>query len=77
VVRRHQVHDEGSEEFRDISAFSPIDDDADEFGEGVEVAGHDEPEAAVAEADRHGGAIDRWVNEGMAADDYWRARTSA
>jgi hypothetical protein len=56
VVRKHHVRDEGTDEFRDISEFSPVDDD-EYIGEGAEVSAHQTCEDAVAEAERHGGAV--------------------
>lgn len=73
AVRRHVVQDEGSEDFRDISEFSPVDEE-EYAGEGVEVGNYEEPTDAVESAAQHGGAADRWVNLGMAADSYWAAK---
>lgn len=72
-VRRHHVRDEGTDNFRDLSEFSPVDDD--EFrGEGVVVHVADDPDDAVRAAGAHDGGADRWVNHGTAADDYRRAK---
>ena len=67
---------EGTQEFRDISEFSPVDEE-EHIGEGVVVARCDDDERAVAGAEKHGGSLNAWVNLGMAADDYWAARTEA
>ena len=72
-VDRHVVLDEGTEDFRDISEFSPVDDD-EYIGEGVVVARVDDAMDAVASAGNHGGSQTSWVNFGMAADDYWTAK---
>lgn len=73
AVRRHHVLDEGTEDFRDLSEFSPV--DADEFlGEGVVVQVSDVADAAVQSAAEYGGSAERWVNHGIAADEYWRAK---
>jgi hypothetical protein len=75
TVRRHLVWDEGREEFEDISEFSPVADEED-IGEGAIVAELDTAEDAVGEALTHGGAVEAWVNSGMAADDYWSVKHS-
>ncbi len=72
-VRRHVVHDEGGPDFHDISAFTPVGEDED-AGEGVIIGTYSEPVEAVESASAHGGDPDRWVNAGMAADDYWRVK---
>jgi len=72
-VCRHRVRDEGTDRFRDISEFSPVDED-EYVGEGVTVATLPEPGEAVAAAATYGGADDQWVNFSMAADAYWAAK---
>jgi hypothetical protein len=74
-VCKHHVRDEGTDDFGDISEFSPVDDD-EYLGEGSEVAEHETAEAAVAEAERHGGGAGQWINYGMAAEDYARLRSA-
>jgi hypothetical protein len=74
VVRLHQVVDEGSDDFRDISEFSPLDPE-EYVGEGAEVASTETAESALDVARAHGGSADRWVNAGLAADEYWRAKS--
>jgi hypothetical protein len=73
-VTRHVVHDEGTDEYCDISEFSPVDADED-VGEGAVVAEFDEPHGAVSAAEGYGGASSAWVNFGMAANDYRLAKT--
>lgn len=73
TLRRHVVQDQGTEDFRDISEFSPVDEE-ECVGEGVEVGTFEEPNSAVESALQHGGSADRWVNFGMAADAHWAAR---
>jgi hypothetical protein len=73
VVRAHHVYDDGTPEFLDISSFAPV--DGDEYaGEGVELMHHREPEGALDGACDHGAVPDRWVNFGVAADEYADAR---
>lgn len=72
-LTRHVVHDEGTDGFADISEFSPVDEE-EEVGEGTALANFDDPDRAVLAAEEHGGSLDGWVNQAMAADDYWRAR---
>jgi hypothetical protein len=72
-VSRHVVYDDGDPDFRDISAFTPVDED-EYAGEGVVIGNYSEPGQAVESASGRGGAADRWVNAGMAIDDYWRAK---
>ena len=74
TVRRHVVLDEGTEEFRDLSEFSPVDED-EYIGEGVVVARVVDAVDAVSAAENYGGSRTAWVNFGVAADDYWAART--
>lgn len=76
TVRYHRVRDEGTNTFRDISEFSPVDED-EHVGEGVTVAMFAEPGEAVVSAASYGGADDRWVNSGMAAAMYWAAKHRA
>ncbi len=73
VMSRHVVYDDGTEVFQDISEFTPIDEE-EYVGEGVTVGSFGEPGEAVEAAASHGGVADRWVNQGMAAADYWRAK---
>ncbi len=74
-LRRHVVHDEGTEEFRDISEFAPVDED-EYVGEGVTVERADDAQTLLRLAEQHGGASGRWVNQAMAADDYWTAKSA-
>lgn len=65
VVLVHHVYDDGSPDFRDLSEFEPVDLD-----EGTQVAREPEPERALLAASSHGAVPDRWVNEGVVADQY-------
>jgi len=69
VVLVHHVYDDGSPDFRDLSEFEPVDIEED-VGEGREVAREPEPERALLAASSHGAAPERWVNEGVVADEY-------
>ncbi|MEU2617523.1 hypothetical protein ABZ642_05040 [Streptomyces sp. NPDC007157] len=67
-VTLHVVEDVGSENFCDLLAFPPLDPD-DEFGRTLAVA--DDAAVAMVEAERRTGAVrHRWVNAGMARDEY-------
>ncbi|MFD7441578.1 hypothetical protein [Streptomyces sp. NPDC059909] len=68
VVTLHVVEDVGHEQFCDLLEFPPLDPD-DEFG--FELAVTDDELAAMAEAESKTGALrDRWVNAGLAGDEY-------
>jgi hypothetical protein len=60
VLRLHRVQDEGSDDFRDISEFAPV-DEYEYVGGGVTVATFDDATDTVGSAARHGGAADRWI----------------
>ncbi|WP_411107852.1 hypothetical protein [Streptomyces sp. c-19] len=67
-VTLHVVEDVGSETFCDLLEFPPLDPD-DEFGRTLAVT--DDAAGAMAEAERRTGAVrHRWVNAGMAGDEY-------
>jgi hypothetical protein len=69
VVTAHHVYDEGDADFLDLSEFEPVDDE-EYAGEGVEVARHSRPEEALNAARGHGATSERWVNQGVLADEY-------
>lgn len=73
ILTAHHVHDEGTDEFADISDFRPVHDD-EELGEGRRVAVFVNAEEAVGGAQGCGGSPDRWVNQAMAAEDYLAAK---
>lgn len=73
ALSRHVVHDQGSEDFRDITEFAPVDED-EHIGEGVTVAESEDPVDAIEAANDHGGSSESWVNFGVAATDYWAVR---
>jgi hypothetical protein len=67
----HTVQDVGSENFLDLGEFPPLDpdDEESEFGRLLGMA--EDPLAALQVAERHAGAErGRWVNEGVAQDEY-------
>jgi hypothetical protein len=72
VVSVHDVEDLGDEAFRDLSEFPPLDPDGEEVaGLGREVAGSMDESEAIELAERLAGARpDRWMNAGVAGDDY-------
>ena len=59
--------------FLDLSAFEPVDEE-EYSGEGVEVAREPGPEAALRAALDHGAGPERWVNQGVIADEYADSR---
>jgi hypothetical protein len=66
----HASRDVGGEHFRDLVEFPPLNDsDEEDFGEEVAVTAgaRDALDAAHAGA---GAVIDRWVNQGIAQDEY-------
>jgi hypothetical protein len=68
VVTLHVVRDVGGEGFYDLIEFPPLDPD-DEFGQELVIA--DDPLTAMTTAEVQVGAVrDRWVNVGLAGDEY-------
>jgi hypothetical protein len=68
MVTLHVVEDVGGEHFCDLLEFPPLDPD-DEFG--LELAFTEDEVGAMAEAEARTGAVrDRWVNAGIAGDEY-------
>ncbi|MEU7122911.1 hypothetical protein [Streptomyces zaomyceticus] len=68
VVTLHVVEDVGHEQFCDLLEFPPLDPD-DEFG--LELTVCDDELVAMAQAEAQTGARrDRWVNAGVAGDEY-------
>ncbi|MFP8906237.1 hypothetical protein [Streptomyces atacamensis] len=68
VVRLHTVEDTGGEDFRDLLEFPPLDPD-EEFGREIAVVNDPSNAMAVAE-DRTGALREKWVNAGMAGEEY-------
>lgn len=69
-VTLHHVYDD---DFGDIAEYQPVDRE-EEHGSGRRVGTFEIAADAVASAAEHGGAADRWVNFGMAVEDYERAK---
>jgi hypothetical protein len=71
-VSVHDVEDLGDENFLDLSEFPPLDPDGEEVaGLGREVARSTDETEAIELAEKLTGArADRWVNFGMAGEDY-------
>jgi hypothetical protein len=65
----HQVQDEGTTDFIDVTVFSPVDED-EEFGEGRLLASYPDAATVLAAAEAYGARSDRWVNEGVVQDEY-------
>jgi hypothetical protein len=66
----HTSRDVGGEHFCDLVEFPPLRESGEEdFGEEVAVAA-EAPDALDAAHARTGATIDRWVNQGMAGDEY-------
>ncbi|WP_333778848.1 hypothetical protein [Streptomyces sp. IBSBF 3136] len=67
-VTLHVVEDVGSENFYDLLEFPPL-DPYDQFGQTLAVT--DDAAGAMTEAERRTGAVrHRWVNAGLAGDEY-------
>ncbi|GII59829.1 hypothetical protein Pth03_82180 [Planotetraspora thailandica] len=66
----HTAEDVGGEHFRDLVEFPPL-SQGDEEDFGLEIATTVEALDALAMAEEHTGAVrDRWVNQGLAQDEY-------
>lgn len=66
----HVSQDVGGERFCDLVEFPPLEESDEEyFGEQIAVAA-EEHEALEAAHTRAGATVDRWVNQGIAADEY-------
>lgn len=65
----HRVRDEGTNDFLDVTAFSPVDED-EEFGEGRLLGRYPDAATVLAAAEAAGGRSDRWVNAGVVQDEY-------
>lgn len=72
-LRLHVVHDEGTDDFWDVTEFSPVDED-EPHGEGVELGRFASEEEFLAAAASDRGAADRWLNAGMVQDLYGERR---
>jgi hypothetical protein len=76
VLVIHVVKDEGTDDFADISEFSPVDDE-EYVGGGRVLLQVDDALAAVVGASSVRGDANVWVNQGMAAELYVSAREQA
>ncbi|MEU6340188.1 hypothetical protein ABZ883_04465 [Streptomyces sp. NPDC046977] len=68
----HAVEDVGHAAFCDLVEFPPFDveDEEEAFGRLLAVA--EDPQAALATAEKETGALrTRWVNQGLVQDEYW------
>ncbi|WP_457033206.1 hypothetical protein [Kitasatospora sp. P5_F3] len=71
LVMLHAAQDVGGEHFRDLVEFPALDSDGEDEDFGQEIAMTEEESAAMAIAEASTGAVpDRWVNAGIAQDDY-------
>ncbi|CAL9479305.1 hypothetical protein SUDANB106_03026 [Streptomyces sp. enrichment culture] len=68
AVTLHTVEDAGGEDFCDLLEFPPLDPD-EEFGQEIAVV-EDPPKAMAIAEDRTGALREKWVNAGMAGDEY-------
>jgi len=65
----HHVLDQGTPSFFDVHEFAPV--DAEEpIGEGRSLGMYDAAAVAIAAAEELGASPDRWVNQGVIADEY-------
>lgn len=71
-VSLHLARDPDDEYFRDLPNLLLLDPDEEDYvGEGRELARVSDPEAAIEQAETLAGAAsDRWVNFGVAGEDY-------
>lgn len=69
VLNLHEVEDIGSEDSLDISEFPPLDED-EYLGEGREIETADDPGELLGLASSAGASPTRWVNWGVAQDEY-------
>jgi hypothetical protein len=70
----HRVHDAGTEDLFDVSAFPPLDDEK-ELGEGTDVDEDPDPGRLLDRAASQGARYDGWVNQGIVQDEYRDARS--
>jgi hypothetical protein len=70
----HDVEDVGTDDFGDLSAFPPLDDD-EYSGEGRSLITADDAHSLIGAAAAHGADSERWVNGGMVQDEYLEQRT--
>ncbi|WP_405015848.1 hypothetical protein OHV05_01130 [Kitasatospora sp. NBC_00070] len=71
LVVLHTAEDVGGEHFRDLVEFPPLDSDDGEEDFGQEIATTEDEPSAMAIAEASTGAVHhRWVNAGIAQDDY-------
>lgn len=73
ILRLHVVHDEGTDDYLDVTEFSPVDED-EPHGEGVELGTLTSEEEFLAAAAAAGAVADRWLNAGMVQDLYGERR---
>ncbi|MER7756894.1 hypothetical protein [Kitasatospora sp. NPDC097643] len=67
----HTSADVGSENFCDLVAFPPLDPESEDDEFGLEIAMATDAHDALALAEHRTGAVrGRWVNQGMAQDEY-------
>jgi hypothetical protein len=69
----HEVEDVGTDDFFDVSAFPPLDREADP-GEGRLLATADDAESLLQNGASHGADSARWVNFGVVQDEYRDSR---
>ncbi|WP_435769118.1 hypothetical protein [Nocardioides sp. SYSU DS0651] len=72
-LRMHVVHDEGTDDFWDVTELSPVDQD-EPHGEGAELGSFSSEEEFLAAAAAAGAAAHRWLNAGMVEDLYGERR---
>ncbi|MFK8906772.1 hypothetical protein [Streptomyces sp. YS-3] len=67
----HAVEDVGHENFLDLDAFPPFDQDAEEEDFGQLLGTAEDPHDALVLAEKGTGAVrGRWVNQGVVQDEY-------
>jgi hypothetical protein len=73
-LRVHESQDVGSDEYADVASFPSADAD-DEYGEGRVVAADSNVSLLLAASIQLGARADRWVTQGVIADEYLDARS--
>lgn len=69
TLTKHRVLDVGSDDFKDVYEFPPVDAE-EEHGEGIVLATFPNGAEALAACTEHGARLDRWVTDGMIQDEY-------
>ena len=75
TLRRHDVLDDGSDDFLDVCEFRPVNED-EYVGEGILLDSFPDAHAAIEAATRNGSRMTPWVNGGVIQDEYADLRSA-